>query len=227
MAPAAPKKGTKRPADRDASGPAAKKKRALDKREKPQEKKKRARPVVAAPAESDESELDDDEDQGFEEVPMERDEEEEVEEMDVDGKPPKDPNGTLSLYSKYNVYSYNGIPAARESHKAQRQLHAERRAAKPHASLLVDAKSHWALARQKNISKPERQKHINALMDAVRGKVQDIVFKHDASRIVQTLVKWGDQKTRDEVAGELKGRYRELAQNKYSKVRFLYPHFII
>ncbi|KZV70153.1 ARM repeat-containing protein [Peniophora sp. CONT] len=131
---------------------------------------------------------------------MERDEEDEMQvDGDGEGKVAKDPN------------------AARESHKAQRQLAADRRASKPHASILLDAKSHWALARQKNITKPERQKHISALMDSIRGRVQDIVFKHDASRIVQTLVKWGDQGTRDEVAGELQGRYRELAQNKYSK----------
>ena len=50
--------------------------------------------------------------------------------------------------------------------------------------------------------------------------MKDIVFKHDASRIVQTAVKHGGQKERDEIAAELKGKYRELAQNKYSKVLF-------
>lgn len=56
-------------------------------------------------------------------------------------------------------------------------------------------------------------------MDVVRGKVQDVVFKHDASRIIQTIVKYGGQEERDEIAAELKGKYKELAQNKYSKVR--------
>lgn len=79
----------------------------------------------------------------------------------------------------------------------------------------------WSLARQKNITSAERQKHIKALMDVIRGRVTDIVFKHDASRIVQTVVKYGGQKERDEVASELKGRYKDLAQNKYSKVRLL------
>ena len=55
-------------------------------------------------------------------------------------------------------------------------------------------------------------------MGVIRGKVKEIVFKHDASRIVQTLVKHGRQAERDEVAVELKGHYRDLAQNKYSKV---------
>ena len=58
-------------------------------------------------------------------------------------------------------------------------------------------------------------------MEIIRGKVKDIVFKHDASRIVQTVVKYGGQKERNEIAEELKGKYRELAQSKYSKVRVM------
>ena len=58
---------------------------------------------------------------------------------------------------------------------------------------------------------------MKALIDVIRGKVKDIVLKHDASRIVQSAVKYGGQKERDEIAKELEGSYKELAQNKYSK----------
>jgi pumilio family protein 6 len=58
-------------------------------------------------------------------------------------------------------------------------------------------------------------------MNVIHGRVTDVVFKHDASRIVQTAAKYGGQKERDEIAVELKGKYKELAQNKYSKVRLL------
>ncbi|KAJ6475719.1 armadillo-type protein [Mycena vitilis] len=107
--------------------------------------------------------------------------------------------------------------AARESHKAQKVLQEQRRAAKPHSTLLADAKRVWCLANAKSVSSTDRQKHIHDLMVVIRGKVKDIVFKHDASRIVQTVVKHGRQKERDEIAAELKGKYKELAQNKYSK----------
>lgn len=82
----------------------------------------------------------------------------------------------------------------------------------------MDAKRAWTLARQKNLSKADRTKHMNALMDVLRGNVKDVVFKHDASRIIQTAVKYGGQKERNDIAEELKGRYRDLAQSKYSKV---------
>ncbi|KAL5483404.1 PUF6 [Sanghuangporus weigelae] len=106
---------------------------------------------------------------------------------------------------------------ARESRKAQKVLQQSRKASKQHSDVLAQAKPLWERARRKNLSPEERKKHVGELMEIVRGKVQDVVFKHDASRIIQTLVKYGNQDMRDEVARELKGRYKDLAQNKYSK----------
>lgn len=105
-------------------------------------------------------------------------------------------------------------------------MHSQRRASKPNSDLLVEAKRLWAvLARRKDKNKDaspeEREKNVKALMDVIRGRVGEIVFKHDASRIVQSVVKYGGQKERDEIAGELKGKYRDLAQSKYSKVLLL------
>lgn len=110
--------------------------------------------------------------------------------------------------------------AARESHKIQKAMQRERKAAKAHSSLLSEAKRIWALARSTTISSTQRQKHVVELMDVIRGKVKEIVFKHDASRIVQTLVKYGGKKEREEIAEELKGGYKDLAKNKYSKVGY-------
>lgn len=59
--------------------------------------------------------------------------------------------------------------------------------------------------------------HVKALISVIRGKVKDIVFKHDASRIVQSLVKYGGKEEREEVANELSGRFKELVESKYSK----------
>ncbi|KAH9923851.1 ARM repeat-containing protein [Fomitopsis serialis] len=156
--------------------------------------KKRSRPVTKPVSEDEESGLDESGEEGLQE---------EGDNFEEDGEsksaPAKDPN------------------AARESHKAQRVLLSERRAAKPHSDLLVEAKRTWRLAHQKNIPRAEREKHITALMDVIRGNVKDIVLKHDASRIVQTVVRYGGEKERNEIAQELKGRYKELSQNKYSK----------
>ncbi|KAI0079156.1 puf family RNA-binding protein [Panus rudis PR-1116 ss-1] len=170
--------------------------------EKPQsdaKSKKRSLPVTSTAPLQDSDVTSDEE--GPEELQDEESADDKMEgvEETTGSQQPKDPN------------------ASREGHKAQRALLAQRRAAKPHSELLTEAKLAWSLARKKDISKEERTKHINALMDILRGHVKEIVFKHDASRIVQTVVKYGGQKERNEIASELKGRYQELAQNKYSK----------
>jgi len=77
--------------------------------------------------------------------------------------------------------------ASRESHKVQKEMLRQRQATKPHANLLAEAKRHWSLARQKTLPRAEREKHVAKLLEAVRGRVQDLVFKHDASRVVQTV----------------------------------------
>jgi pumilio homology domain family member 6 len=110
------------------------------------------------------------------------------------------------------------ILASSESRKAKKALYEQRKAAKTHSDLLRDAKRVWALARQKDISKTERQEHLKDLMDLIRGKVIEVVFKHDASRIVQTVVKYGGRKERNEIAAELKGKFRDMICHKYSKV---------
>ncbi|KAH9031960.1 ARM repeat-containing protein [Lactarius hengduanensis] len=110
-----------------------------------------------------------------------------------------------------------GPLGGKNAHTAQRLLTQQRRAAKRHSALLADAKRAWSLARQKSISKEKRASHIASLVEIVRGKIQDIVFKHDASRIVQTIVKRGDRRQRSEVASELQGRFKQLAEDRYSK----------
>ena len=133
--------------------------------------------------------------------------------------PAKDPNGRCQVYASESEPRADGLrhTAAKEAHKAQKILLNQRKAFKPHATLLRDAKRVWSLARQKNIGS-ERKKHIADLMSIVRGHVKDIVFKHDASRIIQTIVRWGGHAERNEIAAELKGSFKDLSESKYSKV---------
>ncbi|KAH7890344.1 armadillo-type protein [Phlebopus sp. FC_14] len=199
--PALQKTSKKRPAPNQ-DGPRAKKlhiaKQTLSKSSDENVKKRRQPVTLPAKEESDDDSEEEDEggDIDVEDVPEDSLAQDD---MNVDSAVLKDPN------------------AAKESHKAQRALQEQRKAAKPHSQLLANAKRVWSLARQKNIPTAERQKHVRELMNVVKGKVKDIVFKHDASRIIQTIVKYGGQAERDQVAGELRGRYKELAQSKYSK----------
>ncbi|KAF5349033.1 hypothetical protein D9758_012725 [Tetrapyrgos nigripes] len=182
-------------------------------------KPKRSRPITKDDEDDEEQDSDDeDEDRGDDEDFAVDDEDEYA--MNVDGeddeglKITKDPNGSSCSSS---LSPTNTSPASREAHQNQRALTAHRKSLKPHASLLSQAKSHWALARAQSISSSERQKHIKNLMDVIRGNIKDIVFKHDASRVIQTVVKYGGKEDREEVARELEGCWKDLACSRYSK----------
>ncbi|KAL4072997.1 hypothetical protein V8B97DRAFT_2023278 [Scleroderma yunnanense] len=84
-----------------------------------------------------------------------------------------------------------------ESHTAQRTLQEQGKAVKPHSQLLANAKRVWSLRRQR-ISHP---------LNVIQGK---FVLKHDASRIIQSVVKYGGRQERDQIAAG-------LLQSKYSK----------
>ncbi|KAF7419498.1 pumilio domain member 6 [Pleurotus ostreatus] len=200
--PAIVKTSKKRAAAPHSGGPSSKKPHLGKSAATTSKPRRSQRITVPAQPDNDESEDDEVEDE-HEDEDQWVDEEDGLDHddiaMDVDSKPAKDPN------------------AIREARKAQKVVQDQRKAAKPHSDLLVDAKKLWSLARQRNTSPEERQKHVQSLMNIIRGKVKDIVFKHDASRIIQTIVRNGKQKERDEIAAELRGRYKDLAQNKYSK----------
>jgi pumilio homology domain family member 6 len=73
----------------------------------------------------------------------------------------------------------------------------------PHAALLTEVKWIWAQLRQKDREdkkegtgarrdghKEYRGAKIKELMDLMRGRVLDLVLKHDASRVIQSLDAW-------------------------------------
>ncbi|KAJ3893459.1 armadillo-type protein [Lentinula edodes] len=198
----------KRPA-KSQSGPAPKKVKKRDiatgKLDTSTTKKaKRSIPVTLTTSPPNDSENTDDED----------DWEDAEDDVDFDGQAVDDDNAM-------QVDSGEGKTSARESHIAQKVLQQSRKAAKPHSDLISEAKRVWALARSQSISANERKKHITELMNVVRGKVKLIVFKHDASRIIQTLVKYGGKAEREEICEELKGSYADSAKNRYAKFLLL------
>lgn len=205
----AQQKNSKKRTSVSEAGPTAKKLRLTPSTTREEIVKKRKQPVtLPVSRESDDESSDESDEDQVEDIAAELEDEDDngdedtgggAGEMSVDAAGQKDPN------------------AARESHKVQRALHEQRKAAKPHSQLLVEAKRVWSLARQKNIPPAERQQHVRDLMKIVEGKVKDIVLKHDASRIIQTIVKYGGRKERDQIASELKGHFKQLAEGKYSK----------
>ncbi|CDZ96435.1 Puf family RNA-binding protein [Phaffia rhodozyma] len=109
----------------------------------------------------------------------------------------------------------DAIRQARQAQKVDRQA---RRAAKPNAQVLQESKSLWAkLNRKEGVSKKEREETLKELMTLLEGRLGAVVGKHDGGRVVQSIVKHGGKADREKVALELKGKFVELVQAKYSK----------
>jgi len=66
-------------------------------------------------------------------------------------------------------------------------------------------------------AKPAQAKLENEkLLKLIKGKIADVVFKHDASRIIQTCLKLGTPEQRTIVFNELKDHVGELCRNRYA-----------
>lgn len=108
--------------------------------------------------------------------------------------------------------------SSREAHAKQKQLIAERKAAKPLADQLSRAKKLWErLRRKSHVPLEERKDLVKELFEIITGRVKDFVLKHDSVRVIQTAIKYANLEQKKMIANELKGSYRQLAESKYAK----------
>ncbi|KAJ5587682.1 uncharacterized protein N7459_003447 [Penicillium hispanicum] len=108
--------------------------------------------------------------------------------------------------------------ASRESHAKQKVLQQERKAAKPNSDMIARSKKLWEqLRRKSHVPLEQRKKLVKELFEIITGRVRDFVFKHDSVRVIQTALKYGNLEQRKQIAQELKGSYKELAQSRYAK----------
>lgn len=105
-----------------------------------------------------------------------------------------------------------------EAHAKQRALAQERKASKPHADIIQRSKKIWEQLRRKSHTPPEKRKELVAeLFSIITGRMQDFVFKHDSVRVIQCAHKYANLEQRRQIATELKGGIRSLAESRYGK----------
>lgn len=104
----------------------------------------------------------------------------------------------------------------KQSRIDQKQALLDRKAKVPHSELISECKRIWELLRLKKEKTPKSEL-IAQLFKLIQGKVVDVIFKHDASRIIQCALKYGVPSQRLEIAAELKGNYVQLSKSQYAK----------
>ncbi|KAK1996864.1 CPL domain-containing protein [Colletotrichum falcatum] len=107
---------------------------------------------------------------------------------------------------------------SKESHAIQKKLALERKAAKPLADELARTKKIWErLRRKSHVPSEERKKLVDELFGIITGRIKDFVMKHDATRAVQTALKYSNAAQRKQITRELQGTYTQLAESRYAK----------
>nr|CAG8434144.1 611_t:CDS:2 [Entrophospora candida] len=80
----------------------------------------------------------------------------------------------------------------------------------------------WNLARNIKLGPGEKKKHLEQLFELIQGKIPEILFKHDTSRIIQTCLKYGSKEQRTIIAKELEGRFVEASKFAHDVILELY-----
>ncbi|KAI8616201.1 armadillo-type protein [Chytriomyces sp. MP71] len=105
----------------------------------------------------------------------------------------------------------------RASRQEQKQLLKERKNARPNGALVLQLKRLWEVIRQKAVSSELRQEKMAELMGLITGKIQEVTFRHDAARVIQSALKHGSSAQREIIAEELRGKYATLACSQYGR----------
>eukprot|EP01080_Neovahlkampfia_damariscottae_P005081 gene5081-8681_t len=130
------------------------------------------------------------------------------------------------------------------SKKEKKELVKERKMkTKPNFLVIDEAKKHWEIFKKENSQinetkgrskiknekideneKKKNEKRKNELLDKIlsnlKGKIEEVSKNQDASRIIQTILKYGNEKHHLEIYKELKGKVVSLSSD-------IYGHFII
>eukprot|EP01134_Creolimax_fragrantissima_P002389 CFRG2389T1 len=102
--------------------------------------------------------------------------------------------------------------------KNKKELKKERQLARPHGEMMFTARKLWEVVRDSsNKDKDLRKKNVGEMVKLLEGQMLDVIFRHDATRIIQSMVQFGSVEQRAVVFGELKGSFVELMTNTYSK----------
>lgn len=105
----------------------------------------------------------------------------------------------------------------------KRALKQARQAHRPHSEVVIAAKELWNKLRLKTNTPQDIKVMMKEMMTLLKGKCNRIALQHDASRVVQAAIQFGNVEQRSEIVKELcetGGNIVELAKSQYS-------HFVV
>lgn len=163
---------------------------------------------------SSEDELDDASEDELDNAPEESEESDESDALDEDSEANSDEEDNEETGADEKKEG-NGV----SQHAEQRKTLKERKLQRKSGERVQQIKSLWEKLRVKSppIPKPVREKLCNEIWELSSDCIEDLVLKHDASRIVQTLVKYSSKERREQITLALKDKIYVLATSSYGK----------
>ncbi|CAL1185534.1 unnamed protein product [Candida parapsilosis] len=211
-------KGTKRQSDRAVASPSTKKVKLNDSKSKVAqlESEPDSSSEDLSVSEDDQESAsnsgasDDDELDDLDEVEPDEDELDDLNEVEVGDVEEKE-NATKSVDPNKKT--------SREQHSEQRKLLSDRKLQRKSGAKVQDIKKLWEKLRVKHPAptKAQRDKLCDEIWELSHDVINDLVLKHDASRVVQTLIKYSGKERRDKIVDALKGSFYQLATSAYGK----------
>lgn len=99
-----------------------------------------------------------------------------------------------------------------------------RQSCKPNFELAKKTKSLWERLRVRKYDSDKREELIGQLLKDLAGKIHILALRHDTSRVIQTMVKYGTEDQLTLILEELKTEILPICKTRYSK--FLITSFL-
>lgn len=135
-------------------------------------------------------------------------------------------NSTASKGGSSGAYKTNGFNAkkrpapasdkdGKKSFLDQKVAKKQRKMQRPHYEMVTRAKQIWNIVRERDVEKSKREALVAELYALVKGKMYDVAAKHDASRVIQALLKYGKPEQRSQCVSEMREHLLDLAKMQY------------
>ncbi|EGZ28147.1 hypothetical protein PHYSODRAFT_554415 [Phytophthora sojae] len=103
----------------------------------------------------------------------------------------------------------------KKSFMDQKLAKKQRKMQRPHYEMVTRAKQIWNVIRERDVDKQKRAALVEELFSLVKDKIYDVAAKHDASRVIQSLMQHGKPEHRSQIVLEMKEHLVELAKMQY------------
>ncbi|KAG7401614.1 hypothetical protein PHYBOEH_000146 [Phytophthora boehmeriae] len=103
----------------------------------------------------------------------------------------------------------------KKSFMDQKLAKKQRKMQRPHYEMVTRAKQIWNVIRERDVDKAKRATLVDELYTLVKGKIYDVAAKHDASRVIQSLMQHGKPEHRSQIVLEMKEHLIEVSKMQY------------